>query len=387
MHSRNLYSRAQVELGLVATDYIETTTTSVSAGILEDMPRLDYSGGASCPSLLLEPQRSNIIQYSEYIGAWTPSGLTISDNEATSPEGVSNAAKLTLPSGSATKRIARGSMPTTAVARSYSFFVKSDDITAVQLVHSGDLQGYARFDISTGVVGSTGTKTTSDIEDYGNGWYRCIANFDSTNAFGSTIYLYINDSATGSYGGSTSAAGDLFVYGGQYEEGSYPTSYIPTYGTSQTRSKDDCRKTGVSSLLNDSQGTLFAEFEIISNPTNESIQYLFMEMVRLYKFIIEAQVKVLLFCLLLAVFSIYIIQAKSFRNTQSSFGLPQGKYSAFIDGVLVNTQSSGNVPSEGTLSTLNFGDAGAGLFSGDAKQLLYFPMALTDSECIALTTL
>ena len=177
---------------MVATDYIETTTTSVSAGILEDMPRLDYSG-ASCPSLLLEPQRSNIIQYSEYIGAWTPSGLTISDNEATSPEGVSNAAKLTLPSGSATKRIARGSMPTTAVARSYSFFVKSDDITAVQLVHSGDLQGYARFDISTGVVGSTGTKTTSDIEDYGNGWYRCIANFDSTNTFGSTIYLYIND--------------------------------------------------------------------------------------------------------------------------------------------------------------------------------------------------
>jgi hypothetical protein len=70
-----------------------------------------------------------------------------------------NAAKLTLPSGSAAKRIALGSMPVTAVARSYSFFVKSDDITAVQLVHSGDIQGYARFNISTGAVGSTGSKT------------------------------------------------------------------------------------------------------------------------------------------------------------------------------------------------------------------------------------
>ena len=41
--SGNIYIQdAQVELGLVATDYIETTTTSVSAGILEDMPRLDY---------------------------------------------------------------------------------------------------------------------------------------------------------------------------------------------------------------------------------------------------------------------------------------------------------------------------------------------------------
>ena len=36
---------AQLEQGLVATDYIETTTTTAQAGILEDMPRLDYSGG------------------------------------------------------------------------------------------------------------------------------------------------------------------------------------------------------------------------------------------------------------------------------------------------------------------------------------------------------
>ena len=239
-----LVQDAQLEVGLVSTDVITTTTTTEQAGILEDMPRLDYSGGATCGHLLLEPQRSNVITQSEYFGAWTESGLTITDNNATSPEGVLNAAKLTLPSGSAAKRISLGSMPVTAVARSYSFFVKSDDITAVQLVHSGDLQGYARFDISTGVVGSTGTKTTSDIQDYGNGWYRCIANFDSSNAFGSTIYLYINDSATGSYGGSTSAEGDLFVYGAQYEEGSYPTSYIPTYGSSVTRSAEHKILTG-----------------------------------------------------------------------------------------------------------------------------------------------
>ena len=47
---------SQLEQGLVATDYIETGASTAQAGILEDMPRLDYSGGASCPSLLLEPQ-------------------------------------------------------------------------------------------------------------------------------------------------------------------------------------------------------------------------------------------------------------------------------------------------------------------------------------------
>jgi hypothetical protein len=84
---------SQLEAGLVATDYIETGASTAQAGILEDMPRLDYSGGASCPALLLEPQRTNSVTQSEYIGAWTPSALTITDNDAASPEGVSNAAK------------------------------------------------------------------------------------------------------------------------------------------------------------------------------------------------------------------------------------------------------------------------------------------------------
>jgi hypothetical protein len=53
----NIYIQdAQLEQGLVATDYIETGASTAQAGILEDLPRLDYSGGASCPSLLLEPQ-------------------------------------------------------------------------------------------------------------------------------------------------------------------------------------------------------------------------------------------------------------------------------------------------------------------------------------------
>ena len=41
---------AQLEQGLVATDYIETGASTAQAGILEDLPRLDYSGGASCPT-------------------------------------------------------------------------------------------------------------------------------------------------------------------------------------------------------------------------------------------------------------------------------------------------------------------------------------------------
>ena len=373
---------AQLEQGLVATDYIETGASTAQAGILEDMPRLDYSGGASCPSLLLEPQRSNVITQSEYIGAWTPSGLTITDNDATSPEGVSNAAKLTLPSGSAQKRIALGSMPVTSVARSYSFFFKSDDITAVQLVHSGDLQGYARFDISTGVVGSTGTKTTSDIEDYGNGWYRCVANFDSTNAFGSTIYLYISDSATGGYGGSTSAQGDLFVYGAQYEEGSYPTSYIPTYGSSVTRSDDFMNISSLADEINGNSFTYFLEvnneavvrdastgnisvgatgnrfFLYNSNATSNRLQLFIQDSGGIEQYVLSAD------------------------NVKIAIRFEPNNVEVFENGVSVLS----------TTQNLDFSANSAYVLRGTTreigiKQTAIFPTALTDSECIALTTL
>jgi hypothetical protein len=62
---------AQLETGDIATDYIPTTTIARTtfAGITQDgtsasnVPRLDYSQG-SCPALLLEPQRTNSVLYS-----------------------------------------------------------------------------------------------------------------------------------------------------------------------------------------------------------------------------------------------------------------------------------------------------------------------------------
>jgi hypothetical protein len=63
---------------------------------------------------------------------------------------------------------------------------------------------------------------------------------------------------------------EFISYGAQLEQGSL-TSYIPTYGTSQTRSKDSCIKTGISSLIGQTEGTLFAEFEIPVNTQNGDI--------------------------------------------------------------------------------------------------------------------
>ena len=85
----------QLEIGLAATDYIESGASTGKAGLLEDEPRFDYSGGATCPSLLLEPSRTQLIGQSEYFDSWTKVGSpTITNNYGISPEGLTNSTRL-----------------------------------------------------------------------------------------------------------------------------------------------------------------------------------------------------------------------------------------------------------------------------------------------------
>ena len=60
-------------------------------------------------------------------------------------------------------------------------------------------------------------------------------------------------------------------------------------------------------------------------------------------------------------------------------------FSLWVDGVEVGTDTSGNAPSG--LDELAFNDAGGSNFYGNVKQVLVFNTALSDTECIKLTTI
>jgi len=269
---------AQLNYGLVAQEYQETTTTSVVSGITNDMPRLDYSGGASCPSLLLEPSRTNLVTHSEFFGSadWAQTRMTTTANNAVSPEGVQNAALLanTTDTGNHTTVFNLGSLTNPSMA--FSLFVKKKDNDFVQIgmYNSSTNWNAVKFNIETGSVLGSGAggvhsaPTNATITSYGNGWYRISAVFAATIT-SATEQVYITATPTsatptgafGLGGGWTGATTEnLWVYGAQAENSaSYPTSYIPTYGTSVTRVQDACSKTGISSLIG-TEGTLFVEF-------------------------------------------------------------------------------------------------------------------------------
>ena len=249
---------AQAEAGLVATDYIETGASTAQAGILEDMPRLDYSG--SCPALLLEPQRTNSITQSEYFGSsfWTKSGdVTLTSNYGISPEGYQNADRI-VANATAGGHIVYRNISTTGT-HTISVFAKASGYNHIFFGYDGgNLNFGIVFNLSNGTISQNPAGLTGDIEAIGSdGWYRCNLTFNySTTNYYFVVSPHDNSSAYSWTGNGTDG---ILIYGAQIEyNSSYATSYIPTYGSAVTRSYDYLpNKSGMQNFLGTDTGTWF----------------------------------------------------------------------------------------------------------------------------------
>ena len=239
---------AQLENGLIATAPIESKSMTGKAGLLANEPRYDYlTSTTDCPGALMEPGRTNVVVHSEYFDAYDKTEVTLSSTLDTSPEGVKNAYKIleTSATGTSHKLVAAsGDAFTNATKYSVSIFAKASGRTKFRL-QAGNFAVapyIADFTLTgNGVAtagGSNDSNATVAIENYGNGWYRCKIEGFTAAASSSTkrnIFL-LDDSGNASYNGDTTKG--IVVYGFQLEAGPWCSSYIPTYGSSVTRTKD-----------------------------------------------------------------------------------------------------------------------------------------------------
>lgn len=395
---------AQLNQGLIAQEVITTTTTALYGGITDNVPRLDYTD-SSCPALLLEPQRTNIIPYSEYLNhsSWIKNvNSSVSQNYAISPEGKQNASLIsnTLVTGSCDYYV---NLPGSAsTLYTLSAFVKASTHSKCVLRgyvgHSGNGDTPAAiFDLSSGsVVQEYGVATNSDINPIGNdGWYRVQTTFLTA---GTNLYFNILP-LSDSYGWSSAynapnnygSVGGILAFGAQVEaNASYPTSYIPTYGTNVTRNADACNSAGDANTFNDSEGVLYAEIGALSNDLNiESVSISdtsAANRVVIFKWNTSNSIRARITSgganinLDFQVTNITSINKIAVKYKTNDFAL-------WINGVEVRTNTNGSNPSG--LNQLAFNsDGGSGAhFYGNTKQILYFPTALSDTELATLTTI
>jgi hypothetical protein len=391
---------AQAESGDIATDYIPTTTAAVSVGMLANVPRMDYTNGT--PSLLLEPQRINVALYSEQFNNayWLNSGLTLSANSVTSPDGYINADTATETATTSQHGLSSGVISfISGTNYTFSVFAKNapNGRGFVQLygyqLGAAAANVFANFDINTGVVGTL-SGGTSTITNYGNGWYRCTFTFACGNSLSERINLFNVTSASAASG--QSYVGDItkaiYWYGAQVEVGAYASSYIPTLGASVTRGVDSSSTASVPSLIGQTEGTMFFEF----NRTNtfECAFFMLSNLIgttpnayqNSFYFLQQANGTMVVEVYISAVPQVlFTVAALSVGTHKMALAYKANDFALYVDGVQLGTDTSGSVP------TTNFLSIGGAVDGGPQKQAvnqaLLFPTRLTNAELATLTTI
>ena len=358
-----------------------TTATRVnSAGLIESMannvPRLDYLN-ASCPSLLVEPQRTNYFPYSENISAWyePDDGVTLTSNttDTASPDGTNNASKITIVGGNQ-----RNFQITNSVSGvgTFSAYVKAGTSSTLALYTSSAslLIGY---NLSTlAVTQTTGTGTITSV---GNGWYRITA----TNTLGANEVLQVLYTGT--------AGQTIYIWGFQVEAGSYLTSYIPTTSASVTRNADVISKTGISSLIGQTEGVLFLDFVYNELDTNGMIPITIGTNTANHAYLyIDGNNKVYFDFVSGNLISCSISTATNFAvkgtRYKMAFAYKANDFTFYINGNQIGSDSSGSIASFSNL--FMYYPYGSG-YSGDQNINVsaLFPTRLTNAELASLTTI
>jgi hypothetical protein len=188
--------------------------------------------------------------------AWNKYQCSITSNNAISPDGTQNADKLTLSGSTGTYT---GLVFRVASPLANSIYMKNDSIGSGKFIIQVDGVGSAKWN-SDGTLSSVTGGTTTNAESVGNGWFR----FTYVVTSGAYINFGIENGTTGN---------SIYIWGAQVEAGAYATSYIPTLGTSVTRVADAASKTGISSLIGQTEGTVFIEYQKPSGLDTDNILF------------------------------------------------------------------------------------------------------------------
>ena len=349
---------AQLESGLVSTDYLDSTSVTGKAGVLIDLPRIDYSSGAG--ALLLEPSRQQLYQYSEYSGAWNKTNWTTTDNYAISPEGVKNA-----------------------------FRAVSSNTSGILYVSGTGVTGQKN---TLSVWAKSNTGSDQKFRFFTDGNTNTSSDFTATTEWQRFEHTYDCAFVTAGIKGASSELSDILFYGFQHEAGSYSTSYIPNHGESGgvTRAADLCTGGGSAESINSTEGVLYAEisaladdltyriFSINDGTTNERVYIQYTNA--------NDTISVVVKNANTTQANISHSLTDETQNTKVAFRYKANDFAFYVNGSQVGTDTSGSTPVG--LNNFSFDQGnGANFFYGNVKQVAVFNEALTNEELATLTTL
>lgn len=271
------FTRTSIGTRINSSGFIET----LSAGAM----RFDYDPTTLvCRGLLLETARiNNLIRSSEFdnSGAWSVTGITVTANGSTGPDGATSMDKLAEDTSTGEHRATQG-VTVTAAAWTYSVFLKAAERTKARLqldatISAVTSQAYVLADLSAGTVGSatlTGNFSggSTIIESLPNGIYRIALTCTAAAAATVNVRVMVAD-ASGSINYAGTSGSGLWAFGAQAETGGHISSYIPTTTAAVTRNAD-LASCSTPAGLTASEGTLAAQVTLNRLPVTSAVRTL-----------------------------------------------------------------------------------------------------------------
>jgi hypothetical protein len=320
------------------------------------VPRIDFLGNTS-GALKLEPQRTNIVPYSEDFSNvyWSPNSNALKSLSSNlSPDGTANAYRVEAVTGTQVGHVGTTTIGTTIT---HSIWVRR-------------ISGSTTFNMVDVNNIATSVNITSD-------WQR----FSLTSTATST--------ALRSYFRTTALGDVVEIYGAQLEEGSYATSYIPTQGSAVTRVADVCSQTPPSGIIGQTEGVLYAEISafvganedrqisISDGGTSNRVAMALLSNGTQVQFVVSSGGSI-------TVNTTQTI-ATITSGTKIAFAYKANDFKIYANGLLIASDTSGAAPTGLNTLGLDRGDGGDN-FYGNLKDLKLYNTALTDAELIALTS-
>ena len=358
-----------------SNDYVGSVSNiSVKEVTRDNVPRIDYTGGG-CPHILAEPQRTNqITQNNQFDTTWVTSNLGITSGQ----NGIYNTTDAWL--FNATNSLANVTISvSTSGENTYSVYAKAGTEDGVFIRFTGGSNPRAFFNLTNGTLISESGTTNTNVENVGNGWYRCSITGSETIT---DARIYVADSS-----GNFVSSGNIYIQYSQLENGSYPTSIIPTSGSTVTRNKDQFTRDGIGSLINSEEGVLFVELSALANDglskritlADGSISN------RVSLELDEIANKIKAFISKGGTSQILEYTTPNLLQfNKIAIKWKVNDFAIWFNGNEVATDSSGDVPTG--VNELSFNDGqGGNNFFGKVKQLQVYKTALTDEQLIQLT--
>jgi hypothetical protein len=235
---------AQIELRGSASNYTPTTSSAITTyqpkmlNAPVNKPRFDHDPfTGESKGLLIEQSHTNVVGYSANAITTTTGNTTLHSNQGIAPDGTNTAHGVTVKLGTGGGGYAYGGASNWIAntgSWTLSFYYKRAYGTGSFSMGRGGTPGNIYVGISssnevTVSVGGSMTAVGAHREDIGNGWYRAVATVSSS-------------SSTAGYGEfqafMSSGTTKYLIWGVQLENQDFASSYIPTSGSSVTRSQD-----------------------------------------------------------------------------------------------------------------------------------------------------